>query len=61
MLDNRDLKKVFKKAEELKEFNTKKFGDLTVSELNHYFNKAEVLIDYIFCFKEGLEIQKEEQ
>jgi len=61
MLDNRDLKRIFKKAEELKEFNTIKFGDLTVSELNHYFSKTQVLIDYIFCLKEGLEMQEQEK
>ena len=57
-LDNRDLKRVLKKAEELKELSNKQFSDLTVSELNHCFSKTQVLIDYIFNLKEGLEMQE---
>jgi len=57
-LDNRDLKRVLKKAEELKELSNKQFSDLTVSELSHLFSKTQVLIDYIFNLKEGLEMQE---
>jgi len=59
MLNNRDLKRVLKKAEELKGISNKQFSDLTVSELSHYFSKTQVLIDYIFNLKEGLEMQEE--
>jgi len=59
-LENRDLKRVLKKAEELKELSNKQFSDLTVSELSHLFSKTQVLIDYIFNLKEGLEMQEQE-
>jgi len=59
-LDNRDLKRVLKKAEELKELSNKQFSDLTVSELSHLFSKTQVLVDYIFNLKEGLKMQEQE-
>jgi len=59
-LDNRDLKRVFKKVEELKGISNKQFSDLTVSELSYLFSKTQVLIDYIFNLKEGLEMQEQE-
>ena len=58
-LNNRELKKVFKKAEELNQ-QIKSFNNMTLSELNDYYNKTEVLLDYIQNLKEYLQEQEQE-
>ena len=58
-LNNRESKKVFKKAEELNQ-QIKSFNNMTLSELNDYYNKTEVLLDYIQNLKEYLQEQEQE-
>ena len=59
MLNNADFKRVLQKAEALEKYKNKHFNDLTVSELNDYYDKCQVLIDYILTLEEGLK-QKQE-
>jgi len=58
MLDNRDLKRVLQKVEELEKYKNKHFQDLAVKELNDYYDKCQVLVDYIKMLEEGLKQNK---
>ena len=56
---NPDFKRVLQKVGALKKYKDKHFNDLTVCELNDYYDKCQVLIDYVLMLEEGLK-QKQE-
>jgi len=59
MLNNPDFKRVLQKVGALEKYKDKHFNDLTVNELNDYYDKCQVLIDYVLMLEEGLK-QKQE-
>jgi len=59
MLNNADFKRVLQKVGALEKYKDKHFQELTVNELNDYYDKCQVLCDYVLTLEEGLK-QKQE-
>jgi len=54
MLNNPDFKRVLQKVGALEKYKDKHFQELTVNELNDYYDKCQVLVDYVLILEEGL-------
>ena len=54
MLNNPDFKRVLQKVGALEKYKDKHFQELTVNEPNDYYDKCQVLVDYVLILEEGL-------